>query len=104
MNDSENGKFGRAEPGRASLRPPSVQAGLTVPARMNAIGRALIALGLLIALAGVVLLLVGRVPWIGRLPGDIHVQRGNFTFYFPLATSLLLSVVLTLVLYLLGRR
>ena len=68
------------------------------------VAKILIAFGLLIALAGVVLLLVGRVPWIGRLPGDIHVQRGNFTFYFPLATSLLLSVVLTLVLYLLGRR
>jgi hypothetical protein len=67
-------------------------------------GKILIAFGLLIALAGVVLVLVGRVPWIGRLPGDIHIQRGNFTFYFPLATSLLLSVVLTLVLYLLGRR
>ena len=68
------------------------------------IGKLLIAFGLLIALAGVVLVLVGRVPWIGRLPGDIHFQRGNFTLYFPLATSLLLSVVLTLVFYLLGRR
>jgi hypothetical protein len=68
------------------------------------IAKALIAFGLLTALAGVVLVLVGRVPWIGRLPGDIHIQRGNFTFYFPLATSLLLSVVLTLVFYLLGRR
>jgi Protein of unknown function (DUF2905) len=68
------------------------------------LGKVLIAFGLLIVLAGVVLVLVGRVPWIGRLPGDIHIQRGNFTFYFPLATSLLLSVVLTLVLYLLGRR
>jgi hypothetical protein len=68
------------------------------------LGKILIAFGLLIALAGVVLVLVGRVPWIGRLPGDIHIQRGNFTFYFPLATSLLLSVVLTLVFYLLGRR
>jgi Protein of unknown function (DUF2905) len=73
------------------------------PATIN-LGKILIAFGLLIALAGVVLVLVGRVPWIGRLPGDIHIQRGNFTFYFPLATSLLLSVVLTLVLYLLGRR
>ena len=68
------------------------------------IGKVLIAFGLLITLAGVVLVLVARVPWIGRLPGDIHVERGNFTFYFPLATSLLLSVVLTLVLYFLGRR
>lgn len=68
------------------------------------VGKVLIAFGLLIVLAGVVLVLVGRVPWLGRLPGDIHVQRGNFTFYFPLATSLLLSVVLTLILYFLGRR
>ncbi len=71
---------------------------------MNDIGKILVAFGLLIALAGVVLVLVGRVPWIGRLPGDIHIQRGNFIFYFPLATSLLLSVVLTLLLYVVGRR
>ena len=78
------------------------------PATVNpatvTVGKVLIAFGLLIVLAGVVLVLVGRVPWIGRLPGDIHIQRGNFTFYFPLATSLLLSAVLTLVFYLLGRR
>ncbi|PYN28130.1 MAG: DUF2905 domain-containing protein [Candidatus Rokuibacteriota bacterium] len=71
---------------------------------MNDVGKILIAFGLLIALVGVVLVLVGRVPWLGRLPGDIHIQRGNWTFYFPLATSLLLSVVLTLLLYVLGRR
>src|SRR5207247_102370 len=53
---------------------------------------------------GVGRMLVGRGPWLGRLPGDIHIQRGNWTFYFPLATSLLLSVVLTLILWILGRR
>ena len=68
------------------------------------IGRMLVVFGLLIALVGVVVMLVGRVPWLGRLPGDIHIQRGNWTFYFPLATSLLLSVVLTLILWILGRR
>jgi len=68
------------------------------------VGKALVALGLLIALAGVVIMLVGRVPWLGRLPGDIHIERGNFSFYFPLATSLLLSVVLTVLLYIIGRR
>jgi hypothetical protein len=71
---------------------------------VNDIGKILVGFGLLIALVGVVLVLVGRVPWIGRLPGDIHIQRGGFTFYFPLATSLLLSLVLTLVLYVVGRR
>jgi hypothetical protein len=53
---------------------------------------------------GVILLVAGRLPWIGRLPGDIHIQRGNWTFYFPLATSLVVSVVLTLVFWLIGRR
>ncbi len=65
---------------------------------VNEIGKLLIVFGVLLALAGLALVLAGRVPWLGRLPGDIHVQRGNWTFYFPLATSLLLSVVLTLVL------
>ena len=71
---------------------------------MNDIGKSLIGLGLLIVLVGVVLTFVGRVPWLGRLPGDISVQRGNWSFYFPLVTSLILSVVLSLVFYLLGRR
>ncbi|HSE92995.1 MAG TPA: DUF2905 domain-containing protein [Methylomirabilota bacterium] len=71
---------------------------------MSDVGKLLIALGLLIALAGLALVLAGRIPWLGRLPGDIHIERGNWTFYFPLATSLLLSVVLTLVLWLIGRR
>lgn len=71
---------------------------------MTEIGKLLIAFGLLLAVLGGVLLLAGRLPWIGRLPGDIHVQRGNWTFYFPLATSIVVSVVLTLVFWLIGRR
>jgi len=68
------------------------------------VGKLLVVFGVLIALAGVALMLAGRVPWLGRLPGDIHVQRGAWTFYLPLATSLLLSLVLTLVLWIFGRR
>ena len=71
---------------------------------MPDLGRMLIVLGLVIVLVGVLLLVVGRVPWLGRLPGDIHVQRGNWTFFFPLGTSLVLSLLLTLVLWLIGRR
>jgi hypothetical protein len=71
---------------------------------MGDLGRLLIVFGMLIVIVGVVLTVVGRVPWLGRLPGDIHVQRGNWTFYFPLATSLLVSVGLSLLLYLFGRR
>jgi len=71
---------------------------------VNDIGKTLLVLGLLIALAGVLLVFVGRVPWIGRLPGDIHIQRGNWFFYFPIATSILLSLLLTLLFWLFGRR
>jgi hypothetical protein len=71
---------------------------------MSDIGKSLIVLGLLIALVGGVLTFVGRVPWLGRLPGDIYVERGSWSFYFPLATSLILSIVLSLVFYLLSRR
>jgi hypothetical protein len=61
----------------------------------------LIVLGLLIA--GVGLLMVLGLP-IGRLPGDITIRRGNFTFYFPLATSIIASIVLTLIMMLFSRR
>jgi hypothetical protein len=68
------------------------------------IGRLLVVVGVVIVVAGLVLMLAGRVPWLGRLPGDIVVQRGNWSFYFPLATSILLSVVISLLLYFFGRR
>jgi len=68
------------------------------------LGRLLIVLGLAVAALGVVLVVFGRVPGLGRLPGDLYVQRGNWAFYFPLGTSIVLSVVLTLVLWLIGRR
>jgi predicted MFS family arabinose efflux permease len=57
-------------------------------------GKALLALGLLIA--GIGLLVMAGVP-IGRLPGDFYVRRGSFSFYFPLTTSLVVSIVLTLI-------
>ena len=71
---------------------------------MSEIGKLLIVFGVLIAVVGVVIVVAGRLPWIGRLPGDVYVQRGHFTFYFPLATSILVSLVLTLLFWLFGRR
>ncbi|MGQ9570539.1 MAG: DUF2905 domain-containing protein [Thermodesulfovibrionales bacterium] len=71
---------------------------------MQHIGKFLIFLGLLISAIGGILFLSGKIPWIGRLPGDILIQRKNFTFYFPLATSILLSILLTLLFWLFGRR
>lgn len=72
-------------------------------AGMNEFGKLLVIVGLVLVVAGVLLWLgVGR-GWLGRLPGDIHYRRGNFTFYFPLMTCVLLSVVLTLILWLLKK-
>jgi Protein of unknown function (DUF2905) len=68
------------------------------------IGKFFIFLGLIVAAIGGLLLISGKIPWIGRLPGDIMIQRRNFTFYFPLATSILLSLILTLLFWLLGKR
>lgn len=68
----------------------------------------LLGFGVLMVLLGGILLvagnLSGKVPWLGRLPGDIYIQRGSWSFYFPLATCLLISIVLTLLFSLFGRR
>ncbi len=63
-------------------------------------GWVLLALGLAITGIGLVWILAPSIPWLGRLPGDIRIERGNFRFYFPLVTCLLLSAALTLVAWL----
>jgi len=65
---------------------------------MAEMGRVLLILGGLLALMGLALLIGSRVGFSGRLPGDIVYRKGNFTFYFPLVTSILLSLLLTAVL------
>ncbi|HVM96703.1 MAG TPA: DUF2905 domain-containing protein [Candidatus Acidoferrales bacterium] len=62
-------------------------------------GRTLIVLGLLLVAVGLVVMFAGKIPWLGRLPGDIYYKSDRVTFYFPLVTSLLVSLVLSLLLY-----
>lgn len=76
-------------------------------AEWGSLGKIFIGVGLCVVLVGLLLLIADRVPgignllaWFGKLPGDISIRRGNFSFSFPLATSLLLSVILSLVFYL----
>jgi hypothetical protein len=69
------------------------------------LGKLLLISGIVIAGIGAVLLLFkDSIPFLGKLPGDIVIQRKNFTFYFPLATSILLSIILSLIFYFLGRK
>jgi uncharacterized membrane protein YkgB len=63
---------------------------------MGPLGKLLILLGVFIILVGLFLLIGEKIPWIGRLPGDIIIRRKNFTFYFPIVTSILISIILTL--------
>jgi len=67
---------------------------------MSELGRFLIIIGVLLVIVGAVLLLAPKLPWLGRLPGDISFKRGNVSFYFPLGTCILISVILTLIMYL----
>jgi hypothetical protein len=72
---------------------------------MQEMGKALIAIGALLAIVGAVMYFSGRANLpIGRLPGDITYRKGNFTFYAPIATSILLSIILSLILWFLNRR
>lgn len=70
---------------------------------MQDVGKFLIVVGVLIAFFGGALLLAGRIPWFGRLPGDVVVHRGPVTFYFPIMTSIIVSVILSLILNLFRR-
>jgi hypothetical protein len=71
---------------------------------MDSLARVLIVFGVVLALLGGLLLLAGKIPFLGRLPGDIIIHRENWSFYFPLTTSILLSILLTLLFSLFGRR
>lgn len=70
---------------------------------MNELGKTLIYLGIFLVAVGLIFSFGGRLPWLGHLPGDIYIQRERFTFYFPLTTCILISLVITLVVYLFRR-
>ncbi len=66
--------------------------------------RTLIIIGVIFILTGLVLGLLPKITFIGRLPGDIYWRRDNFSFYFPITTSIIISIVVTLLFYIFGRR
>jgi hypothetical protein len=70
---------------------------------MAPLAKSLILMGLAIAALGAMLWLFSGVPFLGRLPGDIYVRRGSFTFYFPVVTCILVSIAVSLIFALLRR-
>ena len=70
---------------------------------MNELAKGLILLGAVLSAVGLILLFFQKVPFLGKLPGDILIKRENYTFYFPLATSIVVSLLISLILYLIGK-
>ena len=66
---------------------------------LGGLGKMLILLGVFIILIGVLLVIGEKIPWIGRLPGDIVIRKEKFSFYFPITTSILISIILTLLFW-----
>ena len=71
---------------------------------MQEIGKTLIIFGIILIGVGILLTFFNKIPFLGKLPGDIYIQKKNFTFYFPLATSILISIILSLIFWLWPRR
>ncbi len=67
-------------------------------------GKLFILIGLVFVAVGLLLVFVNKVPFLGRLPGDIYIKKENFTFYFPIATSILISLVLSFLFFIFSRR
>ncbi len=64
---------------------------------MPSMGKILIIAGIILIILGLVYMCGPMIPWLGKLPGDISVKKDNFTFYFPLATSIIISIILTII-------
>jgi len=68
------------------------------------IGRIIIFIGLLVVVIGFVFVLGSKLPFIGKLPGDIAIEKGNYSFYFPVTTCIIISIILSFILWFLNRR
>ncbi len=71
---------------------------------LSAFGKVLILFGIIMIVVGGLFLFGSKIPFIGRLPGDIAIQKKNFSFYFPITTSIIISIILSLIMWFLGRK
>jgi len=78
--------------------------GVFIMGEFGSFGKVLMITGIILIIAGALFLFVNKIPFLGRLPGDIAVQKKNFSFYFPLTTCIIISIVLSIIMWLLGRK
>ncbi len=71
---------------------------------MPELGKLFIVIGILLIIVGLFFILGERIPFLGRLPGDIAIKKRDFTFYFPLTTCIVISIILTLIFWIFGRK
>lgn len=71
---------------------------------MQAIGKTLIIFGIILVGIGLFFTFFNNLPFLGKLPGDIYIRKKNFTFYFPLATSIILSIIISVILYIIRKK
>lgn len=69
---------------------------------MQSVGQFILLVGVLLAVLGLILVVVDRIPFLGKLPGDVHIKRENFQLYFPITTSAVLSLAITILLWLIS--
>ncbi len=71
---------------------------------MGDIGKSIITIGIVLIVVGILITVAGKIPGVGKLPGDILIKKENFSFYFPLTTCILLSIILSAIMYLFGKK
>ena len=71
---------------------------------MGDIGKTIITIGIVLVIVGIIMTVAGKIPGVGKLPGDILIKKENFSFYFPLTTCILLSIILSAIMYFFGKK
>ena len=71
---------------------------------MADLGKSIIFIGIALVIIGIIITMAGKIPGAGKLPGDIFIKKGNFSLYFPLTTCILLSIVLSVIMYFFGKK
>ncbi len=71
---------------------------------MGSVGKTLILFGIILIIAGILFNLGVKMPWFGRLPGDIHIEKKGFSLFFPITTSIIISIVLSAVFMMIGKK